>query len=144
DISDSQAHAASSDHAAPAPATLLSMLALLAMGVLCLPGQREALAQADKPAAGLDLQHARAQFVEAKGKKVFYAKRWDLSDLPSYGPKQKVSGTIRMWGSNYIVDGNVGKYWEEDRKSTRLNSSHRTISYAVFCLKKKKKKKKKQ
>src|SRR5207248_6356810 len=26
----------------------------------------------------------------------------------------------------------------EDRKSTRLNSSHRTISYAVFCLKKKK------
>src|SRR5207248_9340451 len=29
-----------------------------------------------------------------------------------------------------------------DRKSTRLNSSHRTISYAVFCLKKKKKPKK--
>src|SRR5437867_8705865 len=29
-----------------------------------------------------------------------------------------------------------------DRKSTRLNSSHRTISYAVFCLKKKKKIKK--
>src|SRR6266568_7757098 len=31
-----------------------------------------------------------------------------------------------------------------DRKSTRLNSSHSSISYAVFCLKKKKKKKKKQ
>src|SRR2546421_10874418 len=29
----------------------------------------------------------------------------------------------------------------EDRKSTRLNSSHDQISYAVFCLKKKKKKK---
>src|SRR5437763_11796361 len=28
----------------------------------------------------------------------------------------------------------------QDRKSTRLNSSHRCISYAVFCLKKKKKK----
>src|SRR5437879_11258343 len=28
----------------------------------------------------------------------------------------------------------------EDRKSTRLNSSHRCISYAVFCLKKKKNK----
>src|SRR5438094_3214609 len=28
--------------------------------------------------------------------------------------------------------------WPADRKSTRLNSSHRTISYAVFCLKKKK------
>src|SRR5438094_8913676 len=30
---------------------------------------------------------------------------------------------------------------QADRKSTRLNSSHRTISYAVFCLKKKKKQK---
>src|SRR5256884_4321164 len=31
------------------------------------------------------------------------------------------------------------EYWEEeDRKSTRLNSSHGYISYAVFCLKKKK------
>src|SRR5438552_14245756 len=29
---------------------------------------------------------------------------------------------------------------ERDRKSTRLNSSHQIISYAVFCLKKKKKK----
>src|SRR2546422_5228620 len=37
--------------------------------------------------------------------------------------------------------------WQErttDRKSTRLNSSHGYISYAVFCLKKKKKKKCKQ
>src|SRR5205807_8573277 len=32
----------------------------------------------------------------------------------------------------------------EDRKSTRLNSSHLVISYAVFCLKKKKKKKTKK
>src|SRR5690349_24022005 len=32
---------------------------------------------------------------------------------------------------------------EKDRKSTRLNSSHVEISYAVFCLKKKKKKKNK-
>src|SRR2546427_1160166 len=30
---------------------------------------------------------------------------------------------------------------EQDRKSTRLNSSHSQISYAVFCLKKKKKQK---
>src|SRR5690625_7042583 len=30
---------------------------------------------------------------------------------------------------------------QQDRKSTRLNSSHVAISYAVFCLKKKKKKK---
>src|SRR2546422_8532258 len=33
---------------------------------------------------------------------------------------------------------------DRDRKSTRLNSSHGYISYAVFCLKKKKKKKRKR
>src|SRR5690606_41429439 len=33
----------------------------------------------------------------------------------------------------------VGQATAEDRKSTRLNSSHVKISYAVFCLKKKKK-----
>src|SRR2546427_6025937 len=31
----------------------------------------------------------------------------------------------------------VGSNWVKDRKSTRLNSSHSQISYAVFCLKKK-------
>src|SRR5258708_21571119 len=36
-------------------------------------------------------------------------------------------------GADALHDG-------EDRKSTRLNSSHQIISYAVFCLKKKKKK----
>src|SRR6266480_4756608 len=30
-------------------------------------------------------------------------------------------------------------WWSRDRKSTRLNSSHMSISYAVFCFKKKKK-----
>src|SRR6266705_4283493 len=33
---------------------------------------------------------------------------------------------------------NAARVAGEDRKSTRLNSSHRTNSYAVFCLKKKK------
>src|SRR5689334_23475665 len=36
----------------------------------------------------------------------------------------------------------VGPFFQRDRKSTRLNSSHSSISYAVFCLKKKKKKNK--
>src|SRR5438876_6862064 len=37
----------------------------------------------------------------------------------------------------------VGRHPKGDRKSTRLNSSHPSISYAVFCLKKKKKNNKK-
>src|SRR5437773_10946008 len=39
----------------------------------------------------------------------------------------------------FLADITDGIY-DGDRKSTRLNSSHITISYAVFCLKKKKKK----
>src|SRR5258708_15933054 len=42
----------------------------------------------------------------------------------------KVSQLIRLMGLTAF---------EKDRKSTRLNSSHQIISYAVFCLKKKKK-----
>src|SRR3712207_8872771 len=54
-------------------------------------------------------------------------------------------------GRDQLVDGGVAEpravgraraarlgAAEEDRKSTRLNSSHANISYAVFCLKKKK------
>src|SRR5437764_10221196 len=37
-----------------------------------------------------------------------------------------------------ITGGGVAAHIAGDRKSTRLNSSHRCISYAVFCLKKKK------
>src|SRR3712207_6854619 len=60
-----------------------------------------------------------------------------------------------VWAVGYYYEGNVarsltlhwnGSQWSivpspKDRKSTRLNSSHANISYAVFCLKKKKKNK---
>src|SRR5687768_18297890 len=51
------------------------------------------------------------------------------------------------WRPPFLVVGGLGLLWafgwfllipREDRKSTRLNSSHGYISYAVFCLKKKK------
>src|SRR5699024_11257863 len=41
----------------------------------------------------------------------------------------------RIGAVNTVV--NVNGKWKGDRKSTRLNSSHVSISYAVFCLKKK-------
>src|SRR5699024_11463448 len=40
---------------------------------------------------------------------------------------------------NFIINYKLFARKERDRKSTRLNSSHVSISYAVFCLKKKKK-----
>src|SRR5438034_5971169 len=42
--------------------------------------------------------------------------------------------------SGIYMDECAQCHGERDRKSTRLNSSHTVISYAVFCLKKKKKK----
>src|SRR2546422_6047081 len=45
------------------------------------------------------------------------------------------------WAAKFVVDANLAEVAvrRRDRKSTRLNSSHGYISYAVFCLKKKKK-----
>src|SRR5215475_10587575 len=44
------------------------------------------------------------------------------------------------WPGGEMAAIRLGALDDEDRKSTRLNSSHVKISYAVFCLKKKKKK----
>src|SRR2546421_3668388 len=51
------------------------------------------------------------------------------------GPQQRIDGVARA--ERPAVRERV--LAEPDRKSTRLNSSHDQISYAVFCLKKKKK-----
>src|SRR2546426_8357873 len=60
-------------------------------------------------------------------------------------PDRLVSGTPWEKGKFEIVTNTIEIFpglfvLTTDRKSTRLNSSHLVISYAVFCLKKKKKK----
>src|SRR5437762_2448756 len=52
--------------------------------------------------------------------------------------KSGINGDFLCIKGRYAFD--FANHSERDRKSTRLNSSHRCISYAVFCLKKKKKK----
>src|SRR5690349_22893930 len=54
-----------------------------------------------------------------------------------HGPAKVQSRAVRARGGP--SGGMWGRTALEDRKSTRLNSSHVEISYAVFCLKKKKK-----
>src|SRR5437867_7248372 len=49
----------------------------------------------------------------------------------------KVEKGRTLWEITARDAQNVRPFSTLDRKSTRLNSSHRTISYAVFCLKKK-------
>src|SRR5207248_10729262 len=51
---------------------------------------------------------------------------------------ERTAQETRVVTTDSTLDALVDIFAETDRKSTRLNSSHRTISYAVFCLKKKK------
>src|SRR3712207_7184185 len=55
--------------------------------------------------------------------------------LPRRGAVRRGRSVPRTFAGG-AMDGSM--FGDEDRKSTRLNSSHANISYAVFCLKKKK------
>src|SRR5690242_21924509 len=60
-------------------------------------------------------------------------------DLPGDGVLVEAAVRVRPGLDRDDLEGRRGGEAEElDRKSTRLNSSHMSISYAVFCLKKKK------
>jgi phosphate transport system substrate-binding protein len=87
---------------------------------------------------GMDMQKARGEMMSSRGEKVAYTKVFDLGGLPTYVPRQKVTGTIRLWGSNYITDGNVGRYWEEEFKKfhpgVRFAWNMKTTSAAVPSL----------
>src|SRR2546430_12399891 len=55
-----------------------------------------------------------------------------------HGPIVKIAADLGG-DEHALTDSRQGLAQQLDRKSTRLNSSHSQISYAVFCLKKKKK-----
>src|SRR5690606_40590576 len=74
---------------------------------------------------------------------VFFASDFHLG-APDYAASRVREDKIIRWLSDVEKDaaaifllGDIFDFWFEDRKSTRLNSSHVKISYAVFCLKKK-------
>src|SRR5688572_31807440 len=56
------------------------------------------------------------------------------------GPSVNVAFVVGADGAKTLTQAGEGFLKKKDRKSTRLNSSHSQISYAVFCLKKKKNK----
>src|SRR5438552_18100608 len=98
--------------------------ALAAAGVevtVCVPGYRSALRAAGTPAPGTRL-HAPI------------ASRMEPVEMVRV-PGAPVPAVLLRADRYFDRDG---LYGEGDRKSTRLNSSHQIISYAVFCLKKKK------
>src|SRR2546427_4914337 len=62
---------------------------------------------------------------------------------PGLRPGQRAGESTLKLSRLAKVSSRAGSSGDQDRKSTRLNSSHSQISYAVFCLKKKKKSKQK-
>src|SRR5687768_18143632 len=65
----------------------------------------------------------------------------DLFSLQGVGlPQERMPMILGTDAAGIDADGNEVVVHGVDRKSTRLNSSHGYISYAVFCLKKKKNK----
>ena len=87
---------------------------IVVFGLCLLLGGHRLRAETGRVSTGLAMQEARAEGLKFKAKKAYYpADQWDLSDLPAYQPKGPVTGTIRLWGSNYIVDGNLAAYWEQ-------------------------------
>src|SRR2546429_2768562 len=65
--------------------------------------------------------------------KIVLARNLNIKDIFSHTYLLISKDSIELLEENFSPRGH------EDRKSTRLNSSHGYISYAVFCLKKKKK-----
>src|SRR3712207_7921268 len=65
----------------------------------------------------------------------------DVTEPASVRPHVQQEGDVDHDAAEEVDPVAVGVQAREDRKSTRLNSSHANISYAVFCLKKKKKQK---
>lgn len=75
-------------------------------------------AAAQAPAGGVSttdadsLSKARATGTKNRAQKKFYTRQFDLSGLPSYAPQQRVSGTLRQWGNNYLKDSGLIEVWE--------------------------------
>src|SRR5262245_40258969 len=80
---------------------------------------------------GMNFGEVPGVAVNARGN-IFVFTRSNSANGPAYAP---TAAQLLEFGPNGEFIGEVGK---GDRKSTRLNSSHLGISYAVFCLKKKK------
>ena len=85
---------------------------IVALAALTFSAER-ASAQIRDP---LKVQEGREKKLQLRGSKSYYSEQWNLDDLPAYAPKQKVSGVIRQWGSNYFADSPLGKMWEDGFK----------------------------
>src|SRR3712207_7720475 len=79
--------------------------------------------------SGMDAMYGSASYREMVGGGLFEMHPW--IEPVRFVVEDRNNAATKPFGSDVWIR-------DEDRKSTRLNSSHANISYAVFCLKKKK------
>ena len=84
-------------------------LTLASLGVAAAVNGQQSTADERKSMAA---QAERAGVILDRGAQPHYTKKFDLSDLPHYVPGRQLSGWIRLHGSNYLVDGKLGEYWQ--------------------------------
>src|SRR5438445_5124107 len=103
---------------------------------------------AEDPGGILELFRAHLRQVRARG---FLVHIVDLAHLAASRRDEHDAMTVFVrlhhraaCRDRFVIRMRMNEEQSADRKSTRLNSSHANISYAVFCLKKKKKKNKKK
>jgi phosphate transport system substrate-binding protein len=67
-----------------------------------------------------------------------YTKKFDLSGLPRYEPKEQVAGTLRICGNNYVNDAPLGRYWKEAfekiQPGVKVEYYTPTAAIAAACL----------
>jgi len=86
----------------------------LALATLSVAGATNAQqSTADDAKKSMAAQAERAGVILERGAQRHYTKNFDLSGLPHYIPSKQLTGWIRLHGSNYLVDGKLGEYWQQ-------------------------------
>src|SRR5690554_6325452 len=118
---------------------LLALLAASTFGVSCGGGGGD---DSTRGANALPLVEGLQSDADNQRLLYYISTAQDAPGLYAYDPGQPEAGGILVDGDLSLRMPHAASLFggELDRKSTRLNSSHVRISYAVFCLKKKKKK----
>src|SRR2546426_7530710 len=122
----------------------LTGFATSVIGCKCEAGSERELTPAETPDGRpgisvlfftMDKQSLPEQLIVRLGQTVLTCATTACFDgLPDAPDRLAIGKALRVFGDGFQASKVIG-----DRKSTRLNSSHLVISYAVFCLKKKKK-----
>src|SRR5205823_8821742 len=111
----------------------------IVVGLLLLPAVLLAGGAPSGSQDALALQKTREKFVRERGAKTFYPPdRFDLSALPAYEPEDHVSGTLRIWGNNYLADSGLAQVWEEEfrkiQPGIRIEWNLKSAATAVGAL----------